>query len=244
MTSDHSAFVCSLLDGGTLGNKPQVLREAGNMSYCILSRSDYVDVRQLDEADLEEVYLKTQADIGSSGCQIHKLKRMTKPSQDVLDKIEELQEKLDVLFKDDETILKVRKSELISHNYLKPKIHSVYPKVTTNAQSAILISDLSQSVEVAPAADVDENQTLPAGKRRFDDDNDSPNSIPFEEKNFTIVQFKKVKSTVIHPLLIMSYLWKYQVVKLPFKLRKIQKFPHSKLSLQITGEISLLELNA
>lgn len=109
MISDHSALKCSLFDGGALGSKIQVLREAGNMTFCILLRSSYTDVRQLDNADLEDVYLKTQADIGSTRCQLHKLKPLTETSQDDLDKIEELQKKFDILFKDDETFLKVRK---------------------------------------------------------------------------------------------------------------------------------------
>lgn len=78
------------------------------MAYYILPISGYVDVRQLDDADLEKVYLKTQRDIGFTRCQLHKLKRLTEPSEDDLDRIEELQEKLHVLFKDDTIILKVR----------------------------------------------------------------------------------------------------------------------------------------
>lgn len=55
--------VCTPLNGGSFGSKSQVLREKGNMAYCILGRSGILHVRELSEIDLEALFIKTKADI-------------------------------------------------------------------------------------------------------------------------------------------------------------------------------------
>lgn len=71
--------------------------------------------------------------------------------------------------------------QILSHDYLVQKNFSINPKISTNAQSG----------EVVSSADMGENQTILASKRRFEYVTDSPNSSPSEQKNFILVQPKK-----------------------------------------------------
>lgn len=128
------------------------------------------------------VHLKIQTDIGNTSCEMNKHQELTKPSQNDDVKLKELDEKLDALLKMMRPFSKLT-IEILSHDYLVPKNFRVNPKISTNAQLG----------EVVSSADMDENQTLSASKRRFEYVTGSSNSSPSEQKNFILVQPRKSK---------------------------------------------------